>query len=113
MLSDHEVLQKAKEKLEQGFCTKVFARNAAGESVSPMSPEAIEWCARGAIRAVMGWDSLDGYWIETESRYTDILNQTLEANGFLLGIAFYNNDKGKDRTIAIFDKAIESLAVAA
>lgn len=45
------VLEKARAKIEQGWCKEFVARDEHGAVVAPRSPRACSWCAEGAILA--------------------------------------------------------------
>lgn len=48
-MTPREVLLKAAEMVERGWCQGMGARNAAGREVRPTSRAAVCWCAHGAI----------------------------------------------------------------
>ena len=50
-----DILVKAKEYLEQGWCQGDLAQDELGRAVDPLEPSACQWCAGGAIE-VAAWD---------------------------------------------------------
>lgn len=48
-----QVLERAAELCERGWCQIVYARKAGGEGVSAVSRDAVSWCPVGAIAAVV------------------------------------------------------------
>lgn len=49
MKSTVETLRNAKARIEKGWCRGVLARNSKGEETTPNGPDAVRWCAFGAI----------------------------------------------------------------
>jgi hypothetical protein len=60
-VSPAEVLRKAAAKVRQGWTQRVSARNALGECVSHASPNAVCWCADGALSVVAPISATDAY----------------------------------------------------
>lgn len=51
-----EVLRKARAKirLKKNWCQGYIARDKFGHPISAIDPKAVQWCALGAVRAVVG-----------------------------------------------------------
>jgi hypothetical protein len=110
-VNEAQVLEAARGKLEEGFTINVFARNVVGvigKPVSPTDPSAVKWCARGAIRAVLGLSDISGAEREDQPPYLALLNKSIpDSYPCNWGIAAYNNEEGKEKTIAVFTEAIK------
>lgn len=56
------ILKKAKKLIKKGWCKGAFARTASGESVPSDSPDAVKFCAIGAVnraRLALKYGSID------------------------------------------------------
>lgn len=47
--SAKDLLERGKEKIEQGWCQGEFAKDCNGLKVDEVTPEAVEWCAMGGF----------------------------------------------------------------
>ena len=50
----NEVLAKAADLIDSGWCQGSLARDEKGWWVAPTSPNAVEWCVVGAVQAAAG-----------------------------------------------------------
>ena len=89
-----KVLVKARSLIEKGWTQKALARDAHGEKVHPKDPNACEWCATGALRAVL----------VNISDYSDLLTSQAPSDIILFND---NTNTTKEDILAVFDKAIE------
>lgn len=93
------VLRDAKAKIEQGWCQRALARDASGDWVHARGPEAVQWCALGALQAVT--NSL----LQEEIPAWKLLTSLTPGHS----ISLYNNTHSKEEVLSLFDKAIATL----
>ena len=95
-----EILKAAKARIadKKHWCQRTLARTARGRGVHPCDPEAVSWCAVGAIYSVDGGNVLIGLLAEASKSI------------FGLPVAKVNNDTDKEYAHAcimdIYDHAI-------
>jgi len=94
------VLRAAREKITDPnkWTREYSARNADGVGVDPLDPEAVRWCALGAMRVVNPNGCIVGSPYEALTR---ALNP-----GSADGIADFNDHRTHEEVLALFDKAI-------
>ena len=97
-----EILIAAREKIEQGWTQKTYARSEDGDSVAYNSPDAICWCAVGAICAV------DSSLSSAVDRATKILAETIEISRSSLTEWNDAPDRTQDEVLIAFGWAIEA-----
>ena len=103
-----ELLEKAKKKIEKGWCQETLAKDAKGRIVSERSRDACQWCSVGAILAALPIKE----WRKEQEIGFSTLAETME--GFLekamgsVSVAHWNDRPGRtqQQVIAAFDKAI-------
>ena len=105
-----DVLIKALELIQdQDHWTQyAFARDRQGRMISPQSPDAVKFCAFGAIECASGIKPLSPGWNE----YTSYLN-AVAANLFNESMVMVNDDNGNtaevhNRVIQIYEEAIRN-----
>jgi hypothetical protein len=100
-MTTKEVLKKAKEKIEQGWCQHVIAKDREGTKVPADSPEAIQWCSVGAIASIYAKQDV---FITFTPEYNLIL-KVLKTES----LAEWNDRPKRtiEEVLAAFDKAIE------
>lgn len=105
----YEILEAAQAKLEEGWCAYSFAEDADGNRVRPTEPEAVRWCARGAIQSALGWSG-NSHFCPEERNYLTTLNAIVEERGSFapagVQIAAFNNVEGQDATVEVFKEAV-------
>ena len=89
-------LIKARALIEKGWTQGAFAKDKYGETVGTTDPTASQWCATGALMAIVG----------TRARYSycvKLLDQILQE-----GIIIFNDSpcRTKEDILALYDKAI-------
>ncbi len=57
MIGPNDILRRAAELVELGWCRGHVAENAAGLSVRACDPCAVKWCAAGALDCAAGLDT--------------------------------------------------------
>lgn len=95
-----QVLEKALSLIERGWTQGTGARDSFGRSVSIDAPDAVTFCAIGALTKVTGANSL---------RVIHNHRLLLERAGAGTGITNWNDStkRTKEEVIAVFKKAIE------
>jgi hypothetical protein len=92
-----EVLKRAKERIERGWCRGQFAVNAHNEPVSELSQEACRWCTSGAFYAVCND-------MDERNMARDVFRKVIDDEN----ITRWNDSPGRTKreVLAAFDKAI-------
>jgi hypothetical protein len=111
-----EILIRAQERIQKGWCKRHLAVDGAGISVDFLSPEAVRWCVIGALWAANG-SSVNGAkngGKELGTVYA-LLTKTLvdEKDPVMLlsELSTWQDhpDRRKDEVLALFDQAIKEL----
>jgi len=98
-MSVKETLQRAKQYIEQGWTQKANARMADGKEVNSLAPEAVSWCAGGAInKAMRCYEDYETCWVFRAV----VPNQDIVA---------WNDapERTKEEVLAKFDEVISSI----
>jgi hypothetical protein len=93
-----EVLLAAKDRILDGWTQGAYARNAAGESVYADNPEAVAWCARGAVLADIR--------TRAYGAALDVLDGATPVS-----VALFNDDwptTTKEQVVSLFDDAVRT-----
>lgn len=96
------VLHHARALVERGWTQGSEARNADGDKVPAASREACQWCALGAVLAVI--DQRGGSFTPA----FDALSAQIPDPAHCGAVWLYNDDQGrtKDEILALYDRAI-------
>jgi hypothetical protein len=99
-----KVLQDARQRVEKGWVKGTSAVDAIGESVSVYSPDAVCFCASGAIAAGGRWNDDKEL---ADELFTFVVRQIEERR--FLRYTKWNDAPGRtqDEVLAAFDQAIE------
>ena len=97
MSDDTEVLTKARDLISspERWTQGASARSASGDVVHVSSPDAVSWCALGAIEKAADYKET---WFEEAVKLCDVIPH---------GIATFNDSHAHAEVLAAFDKAIE------
>lgn len=100
------VLQRARTFIQRGWCKHTLAKTANGEGRQSDAPDAVRWCAIGAIGAALGV----GHPWDTRIAATCAKALTTQVPYPRYGIVNFNNDSRttKKAMLKVFDRAIES-----
>lgn len=102
-LTNIEILQRAKARIERGWCKQILAKDQDGANVEAKSLEACTWCLEGALEA----EGVEAY------------NETIPLNIFLRNLLGtdrslyqWNDDprRTKQEVLALLDRGIAKLA---
>jgi hypothetical protein len=77
------------------------AKEGPWNTVRPLAPEAVSWCAYGALQKAQ-----DGYHLSVMEELTSYMSRTLGASG----VIHWNDTSTHEEVLAGFDRVIESLA---
>lgn len=93
------IIKRALELIRSGWAKKTEARNARGVEVDPIDPEAVRFCAVGAIkRAAHDLKAPSGEGSRVERLLEELSGRT--------DVEDYNDDSpNSGRVIALFEKA--------
>lgn len=106
-------LQEARELIlkEENWTQEVFARNSAGDKVNPVSSEACQWCALGALTKVSLQDRETKYadHFTRIDRYERSKRPLQDAAWYLYNgpPATVNDELTHKEVLAMFDLAIK------
>lgn len=104
-----QTLIAARAKIDSGWCQKVFARDANGNSIAPNSDSAVAWCLRGAISSIIG--SRSDYH-QLYPIFNAIFTELIKDIRPYSSIEFtqWNDVSGrtKEEILNLYDRAIES-----
>lgn len=99
-----DLLTRARERIEKGWCQGAYAKAADGESVSACGPCATSFCIRGAVLAASPMD----YPVRVSAYILleNAVEQITQSPGDSL--AYYNDahDRTHVEVLAVFDAAI-------
>ena len=97
-------LKRARDKIASAvhWCQGARAKNAAGTSVEPDSPNAVQWCSTGALLAVCGGPN-DDYHINRSKLYR--ASKDVCSGG---GVIYVNDNTDHETVLKMFDLAIAS-----
>lgn len=103
-----ETLEAARALLARGWTQNVCARNEKGEGVGSRAPEAVCWCALGAINAVTS-SSFEGAAVRA-AVYQAILDSVRSRHPFL-DLSGWNDrpNRTQEEVLELFDAAIARL----
>ena len=104
-----DTLRKAKKLLQKHWIEGDFAENKAGESVSPRSPEAVNFCSIGAMRHVDGPGEAEAMkFLRRAAKRINIDNEEHgSAEATNSAIIHVNDSIGKPAVMDMFQLAIE------
>lgn len=94
-----EMLIRARSYMERGWCRNALARDANGNGVSPVSEQAVAWCASGALIAAGMPD--DGFY----RSHPAFLRLKNAIDGQPI-VVFNNRQEAVEPVLAAFDRAI-------
>lgn len=109
-----KIMTTAKGKLEEGWCIGSRGRRADGTPCLATHPEAVRWCALGAIDF-----ALSRHEVRDGSEYSSVVRIL---NDFIpkkhkdrwgnreASVAQYSNSKGQKAAVELFERGIRSLA---
>ena len=106
-----EALRKSRKNIKDGWTQGSFARTASGITTDPSSPEAVEWCAYGAIFARLDFQQ-DAHWLLSKAVWkieNNIKPDQEDISIPTITVVAWNDQKGrtKEQVLAAFDLAIE------
>lgn len=108
-----QILERAREKLAQGWTRGCYARDNKDNNVDPLSPEACQFCAYGALHAAVGlgvYSALTPELRLAENTLKKILRQDeFLIDGLSRGLATFNDQMTQDDVLDLFDTAIAEL----
>ena len=89
-------LIKARALIEKGWAQGAFAKDKYGETVGTTDPTACQWCATGALMAIVGKEARYSYCVK-------LLEEILQQS-----IIIFNDSRcrTKEEVLALYDKAI-------
>lgn len=98
-----KVLRTARGLVDKGWTTGALAMNKKGKRVPVKSPEAVSFCAIGALRRAEFKLGAPG----TATKARIELRKALPKDAYTDSIVEFNDySDGKDRVVALFDRAI-------
>lgn len=104
-----EILAKAREYIARGWCRFALARDTNGVPLwDPNSPDAVTWCATGAVMAAMGTPAFGD--TERIHFFGTITNSILgDGDDSYHRLVWWNNadDQTQEGVLAGFDAAIQ------
>jgi hypothetical protein len=107
-----KVLRKARARMERPgtWCREYVALDAAGEPTDPDAPDAVCWCARGALEAegccvLAEGDESDGD--DLDLAEWSFLSKEAKRWGYS-SIEAFNDGQTQDEVLRLFDRAIAS-----
>jgi hypothetical protein len=105
-----EVFQEARARITRGWTRVVAARDKQGNGVAASDPEAVCWCALGAVRAAMGAIDLDMTLIS--DTLGDLYRGALVETGFRTVVGFNDTlTTTVDDVLAFFDRILAMIAL--
>ena len=104
-------LRLGRARIAAGWCVGNFAQDMNGIPCLPDSPQAVRWCARGAVGS--SFDS--GLNTEAEEALYNALpsgfsEARIEGYGKGNAVAAFNNSGSREEVLALFDRAIANLS---
>ena len=95
-MHESEALSKAADLLENtGWCQDCPAVDANGNAVGVWDPEAVAWCARGALQKVIGPDSLAALMRARVSLVIEVSRGTVPPEGRYVSLTAWNDVAGR------------------
>ena len=105
-----QVLQQARQRLQRGWCRKVFAETAAGYRVPPYDQDACRWCLSGAVKAAAGDGSPPFCVAEAEDELRRTIESSYPDHPCWEYIPNFNDEQDSvEPVLAVVDKTIERL----
>ena len=90
---EHVVITRALELLEGGWTSHTFARDRLGQAVSPFFPDAVSFCALGALMRASHQMGLD-------------VSEFIDRNAFYQSLPEINDGQGKMAVMEVLRQRI-------
>lgn len=114
-MTPNDVLRNVRDLIARGWCQRVWAKDADGNTVLPNNPRAIAWCLSGAFYSLVT-ATAQNVWQEAYNCVFDLLPGpygSARDSEFRIGVGMvpYNDAPGRTRddVLELLNRAIDSL----